>query len=70
MLARVIGDELYLLPALPDAWRDGSIEGMRIKGGNTLSLVWRDGELVSYELCGKKPLRVYCKGELISDLED
>lgn len=70
MLARVIGDELYLLPALPDEWRDGSIEGMRIKGGNILSLVWRDGELVSYELCGKKPLRVYCKGELISDLED
>ncbi len=70
MLARVIGDELYLLPALPDAWRDGSIEGMRVKCGGILSMVWRDGELVSYSLESKYPLRVYCKGKLISDSED
>jgi len=68
MLARVVGDELYLLPALPEKWSDGSIEGMRIKGGNILSMTWRDGKLVYYEICGKKPLRVYCRGELLEDI--
>lgn len=67
MLARVTDGVLYLLPALPDKWRDGSIEGMRIKGGNTLNITWRDGELVSYELYGKQPLIVCYKGKVISE---
>lgn len=63
MLARVIDDELYLLPALPEKWRDGSIEGMRLKGGNILDMTWRDGKLCFYEITGKKPLKVFYKGE-------
>ena len=63
MLARVIGDELYLLPALPEKWQDGSIEGMRVKGDNILNITWRDGRLVSYELSGRKPLKVFYNGE-------
>lgn len=67
MLARVIGDELYLLPALPDKWRDGSIEGMRLKGGNILDMTWRDGELCYYEITGKKPLKVIYKGKELTN---
>lgn len=58
MLARVVDDQLYLLPALPEKWRDGSIEGMRLKGGNILDMTWRDGKVVEYQIYGGNEFKV------------
>ena len=58
MLARVIDNQLYLLPALPEKWRDGSIEGMRLKGGNILDMTWRDGKVVEYQIYGGNQFKV------------
>ncbi|KAH7322255.1 glycoside hydrolase family 95 protein [Rhizoctonia solani] len=38
---------VILLPALPAAWKDGSIKGARIRSGMSLNLGWSNGKVTS-----------------------
>ncbi|WP_114558390.1 glycoside hydrolase family 95 protein [Desertihabitans aurantiacus] len=50
MLVQSVGDEIRLLPALPAAWPEGSVRGLRARGGFTVDAAWRDGGLTRVKL--------------------
>jgi alpha-L-fucosidase 2 len=37
--------EIHLLPAIPDAWKEGFIKGLRARGGYTVNISWKKGLL-------------------------
>ena len=48
MLLQSHEDGIVLLPALPTAWKEGSVRGLRARGGYVVDFDWSDGRITSY----------------------
>lgn len=64
MLVQNTQERIVLLPALPSAWKKGSVRGLRLKGGASIDLSWEDGKLCKCEITADKVFHSWlCLGE-------
>ena len=45
---------IELLPALPENWKDGSVSGIRARGGITVEMTWQDSRVTSLTVIAQK----------------
>ena len=57
---------IELLPALPKAWRNGSVKGLKARGNFTVDIEWKDGKVTDYRVRSPKPqtVRIKLNGEI------
>ena len=48
------GWKVELLPALPKAWKDGSVSGLCARGGYEVSMEWHDGKVTAFTIRARK----------------
>ena len=60
MLLQSYDDIITLLPALPTAWKEGSVSGLKAQGNFIVDETWQDGKITSATITSNagEPLRV------------
>lgn len=65
MLVQSAENEITLMPALPDAWKEGSVKGLCARGGFEISMEWKDGKITKASVLSKNgnPCKVIYAGK-------
>ena len=66
MLLQSHAGTIDLLPALPPAWPEGEVSGLRARGGSTIGIKWREGRVteVCLGLPGEQVVKLHCASPL------
>lgn len=75
MLMQSHSGEISILPALPSAWKSGSVKGLRARGGYNIDIAWDNGKLKEATLVSKVsgkcrirtvgPVKIYKQDQLV-----
>ena len=52
---------IHLLPALPSSWPNGSVTGLRARGGYVVDIAWKDCKVTTYRIASPTPHPVQVK---------
>ena len=66
MLLQSQNREIHLLPALPKAWANGAVTGLRARGDITLDMNWSDNELTDVIIKTGKAGTIYLRSSLFN----
>jgi alpha-L-fucosidase 2 len=66
MLLQSHAGTIDLLPALPPAWPEGQVAGLRARGGLTVGIVWREGRVTEahFDVPSARVVKVRCASAL------
>ncbi|MGW0827264.1 glycoside hydrolase family 95 protein [Streptomyces sp. NPDC002845] len=65
MLLQSQHDVIEILPALPTAWPDGSVRGLRARGGATVDIDWADGRATRVALSAARTSELAVRSDLL-----
>jgi len=64
MLIQSHDGTITLLPALPSAWTEGKVTGLRARGDFTVDIEWANGKVTHYRIASPTPRKVKVNGQL------
>jgi alpha-L-fucosidase 2 len=67
MLLQSQNDAVHLLPALPPAWKNGTVRGLRARGDITVSMRWSGGKLSEATLESGRSGRVRLRADALQN---